>query len=876
MRSRPNVLVLLVVSGVLFGLVSAVVGADAAAKITQGTLRAIGPQDNPLGDCPLEHTDVQVSISGFVAYVQVTQKFANPFKDKIEAVYTFPLGADAAVTDMTMKVGDRVIRGIIKPREEARQIYEQAKAKGHVASLLDQERPNIFTQSVANIEPGKRIEITISYTELLKYGGGKYEFVFPMVVAPRFIPGGAPSLSPAPVPPVRPVPVRPLRRGAEAPAAAPAGGEPSVADASKLVAPLAPKDQRAGHDISVKVYIQNGRTAIKEVESALHEIAVQWPNDRRTRAVVELAQKKEIPNKDFVLRYSTASEGIGDTVLTHVDAKKRGYFTLILEPPKKVKPSEIRPRELIFVIDISGSQKGFPLDTSKAIMERVIKSLRPLDTFNVISFENTTAFCWDKPVPNTAANREKALAFIGSLQSRGGTRIDKALEAALGGEHDGEKVRLVAMFTDGLIGNDMSVLEQVQKHAKTTRVFVYGTGRSANRYLLENMARYGRGEVDYAMSPSEAAKAVDSFYDRIDAPVLTDVALEWGKLSGCVDAAETYPRVVPDLFSIRPLIVKGRYAPGDADVSGELTIRGYAGSGVFERKVPVTLPSSESANGVIASQWARAKVGELMSEQLGAAQRGQPDPAIKERIIGLGVTYRLLTQYTSFVAVEEKVVTIGGEARKVAVPVELPEGMDREAVAGDGRRANRMLRGAAAPALAMAKNSGAMAPGLVPPAPAPRPRIPAHPTGTAGPGTYRGAKPGGTFGDKKEAAASERPTPDAAGPIKADEKLSEGERRKRVAVIKLAKALQGLAAKLDKDGNYAEGKVVVKGGKMEVAVYLYQLDDKALEALKKLGFVKLLEAQAVKMVVGTIEVAKLDELAWLDVVRRVDLPSFMP
>ena len=860
MQTRPNVLVILTVSGVVFGLVSGALGASVPAKITQGTLRAIGPEDNPLGDCPLEHTDVQVSISGFVAYVQVTQKFANPFKDKIEAVYTFPLGAEAAVTDMTMKVGDRVIRGIIKPREEARQIYEQAKARGHVASLLDQERPNIFTQSVANIEPGKRIEITISYTELLKYGGGKYEFVFPMVVAPRFIPGGTPSLSPAPVPPVRPVPIRPLRRGAETPA----GGEPSVADASKLVAPLAPKDQRAGHDISVRVYIQNGQTAIKEVESALHEIAVQWPNDRRTRAVVELAQKKEIPNKDFVLRYSTASEGIGDTVLTHVDAKKRGYFTLILEPPKKVKPSEIRARELIFVIDISGSQKGFPLDTSKAIMERVIKSLRPLDTFNVISFENTTAFCWDKPVANTTENREKALAFIGSLQSRGGTRIDKALEAALGGEHDGEKVRLVAMFTDGLIGNDMSVLEQVQKHAKTTRVFVYGTGRSANRYLLENMARYGRGEVDYAMSPSEAQKAVDSFYDRIDAPVLTDVSLDWGKLSSSVDGAETYPRVVPDLFSIRPLIVKGRYEPGDADVSGELTIRGYAGSGVFERKVPVTLSSSESANGVIASQWARAKVGELMSQHLGAAQRGQPDPAIKERIIGLGVTYRLLTQYTSFVAVEEKVVTIGGEARTVAVPVELPEGMDRDAVTG--RQGQAPFGGGIGGGGALGARR-ALARG----------RMPARPA-AAVPGTplakraYDRAKLAPR--NAAEPVRERREGEHAAKPEEQKE-LTEAEKKDIAVKQKLAKVLQHLAAKLDKDGNYAEGKVVVKGGKMEVAVYLYQLDDKALEALKKLGFVKLLEAEAVKMVVGTIEVAKLEELAWLDVVRRVDLPSFI-
>lgn len=839
-------------------------------KITQGTLTAL-KDGNALGDCPLKHTDVKVSISAHLAYVSVTQTFANPYPDKIEAVYTFPLGAKAAVSEMLMRVGDRIIEGQIKPREEARQIYETAKAAGRVASLLDQERPNIFTQSVANIEPGKEIQITIGYTEELKYRDGLYEFVFPMVVGPRFVPGAI-QPSPGNPPPALPAPAV---KGAAKPGAvrggpAPVAGPVAVPDADKISPPVTPEGTRAGHDISISGTIDAGMP-LKSVQARLHDVKVDYKSDDKSRATFELAAKKELPNKDFVLEFATATDEIAEGVITHAD-KKGGHFMLVLQPPAKVTPAQIRPRELVFIIDISGSQAGFPLETSKAIMDQVIQEVRKDDTFNVIAFENNTTSCWDKPVANTQENRDKARAFIKDLKPRGGTQIEKPLTDALTGKHDPEKLRMVVIFTDGLVGHDLFVLDLVKKHAGTSRVFVYGTGNSANRFLLDNMARLGRGEVEYALNVKEAERAVKTFYGRIDAPVLTDISIDWGDLKDVVIAEEVYPKAMPDLFSVQPLTVKGKFRPGGKPVTASVTVTGRTASGNYKRKIGLTLPAETAGgNPAIPQQWARSKIEDLMAEDYIGAQSGKPDAANKERIVGLGMTYRLMTQYTSFVAVEMKEITVGGEPRRVEVPVEMPEGMSYEGVFGQGQGGGggMMMR-------------GQMAKVLAPAAPMAMAAKPAAnmPTGAASGGAMPAGRPERRYAEAGDmAAAAWHGSADKL--IKADAKLTDAEKKTRIAEMKtriaemkLAKVLQGLAAKLDKEGNFAEGKLVVKGGKLEVAVYLNKLDDAALKELEKLGFVKLLDAASVQMVIGSIEVKKLEDLAYLDCVRRVDLPTF--
>lgn len=810
----------LLLSLVLAGGSLAGVG-DAAAQavppeddVTQGNLRALDDEGRPLGDCPLEHTDVESWISGQVAQVLVTQRFTNPFEDKIEAVYTFPLGANAAVSDMTMKIGERVIRGKIKRREEAREIYEAAKAQGHVASLLDEERPNIFTQFVANIEPGKSIEIQITYTESLKYEDGLYSFVFPMVVGPRYIPAGQEFV--------------PASYGGLS------GRSEPVPDAERITPPVTPEGTRAGHDISVAVHVDAG-AEIRSLTSKQHGITTEWGEDR-SRAYVELAAKKVIPNKDFVLEFSTASPRIEDAVLIHTDSRG-GFFTLILQPPDKVRPKDIVPREIVFVLDTSGSMRGFPLDISKSIMHRTIRELRPDDSFNLVTFAGKTSVLWNEPRANTEANRAEALAFLESLSGRGGTEMMKAVDTALGGWHDPEKVRIVAFLTDGYIGNDMQVIDAIRKYSGTTRVFSFGIGTSVNRYLLDGMARAGRGEAEYALSAGTAEKVATKFYDRIDAPVLTDIEIDWGELAEVVETGEIYPTLIPDLFSVKPVVVKGRYRTA-RDRRGEITLRGKTAAGPFERSVKVTLEAEADPNPALASLWARAKVENLMDRDLLGMQRGQPDPGIKEAIVGVGLEYRLLTKYTSFVAVQEEVVTEGGQPRTVEVPVEMPEGVSYEGVFGEGHgRAGGVQLYGQASSIApqgLSKMARRSSPG---------------PVAFSAPAT---ADVSGDAAEPREEFVSDR-----------------------IAAMKLAEALQGLAERLDHNGNYTSSTLKVKNGKLEVALYLQRIDRAVLKKLSDLGFVKTGEKTDKKLVTGTIAVDKLDDITRLSEVRYVTVPALV-
>jgi Ca-activated chloride channel family protein len=388
--------------GVVAVLVSTLLTASSAAKSSTpspaGQLEALGKDGRRLGSCPLKHTEVTADIAGFIARVTVRQEFHNPFQHKIEAVYTYPLSPDGAVDRMRMTVGKRVIEGEIKERREARQIYENAKAAGHVASLLDQERPNIFTQSVANIEPGETVEITISYSETLDWKDGMFHFILPMVVGPRYIPGQ---------------PTGPGGLGFAAPTTA-------VPDADRVTPRPTPPGTRAGHDISLTVNLDAG-LPIRYLESKQHRIDATYLNVDRSRAIVRLAAGAAIPNKDFVLQYQTSSDRIEDTVLTHTDPRGK-FFTLVLQPPKRVRRNLVVPKELIFVIDKSGSMSGFPIETAKEAMALCIEGLNEKDTFNLMTFEGGVGFCFPRPRPNTAENRRAAQQYLASLRGSGEPR----------------------------------------------------------------------------------------------------------------------------------------------------------------------------------------------------------------------------------------------------------------------------------------------------------------------------------------------------------------------------------------------------------------------------------------------------------------------
>src|SRR5713101_8363587 len=623
---------------------------------TQGQLQALDSSGKPKALCPLKHTSAKAEISGFLSRVVVTQEFENPFNEKIEAVYTFPLPQNAAVDDMTMIVGDRTVRGKILRREEAEAVYEAAKTNGQTASLLNQERPNIFTQSVANILPGEQIKITISYVETLKYEDGAYEFVFPMVVGPRYIPGPATGA--------------PVSAQVNAKGNGFAPNTDRVPDASRITPQPVPEGMRVGHDISLDVTLDAG-VPIDGLSSKTHEVNVERPDDHRAR--VTLRDQAAIPNNDFILRYDVAGKKIEDALLTHA-SDKGGYFTLILQPPLRVTAEDVTAKELVFVLDTSGSMYGFPIEKAKETMKLALDNLYPSDTFNLITFSGDEHILFPAPVPATKENLAKAQAFLESRQGGGGTEMMKAIKASMDPSDASDHVRIVCFMTDGYVGNDMEIIGEVQKHPNA-RVFAFGIGGSVNRLLLDGMAKYGRGEVEYVALNDDGSAAARRFHERVRNPLLTDISVDWNGLP----VADVYPKTIPDLFGAKPVILSGRYTGAG---KGVIRLKGKMSGVDFVREIPVDFSKAESQNDVLSTLWARTRVDDLMSQDFKGVQQGVMKDDVKQAVVQLGLDFRLMTQFTSFVAVEEMIVTDGGQPRRIDVPVEVPEGMNRVAVFG--------------------------------------------------------------------------------------------------------------------------------------------------------------------------------------------------
>ncbi len=824
---------------------------------TPGELLIRGQGGKPAGACPLKHTDVAARVTGFVARVRVTQEFHNPTSDKIEAVYTFPLPDDSAVDYMEMKVGERTIVGEIRKRAEAQEIYETAKEAGHVASLLDQERPNIFTQSVANIEPGAEVKIIISYTQMLKYEAGTYEFCFPMVVGPRFHPG-------------TPVGHQGMGSGHDTDA---------VPDASKITPPITPRGTRAGHDISLRVQI-GAAIPIQGVKCVSHEINVESPDE--DSVAVTLKDKDTIPNKDFVLRYDVAGEAIGSGVIASASPGKGGYFALVMQPPKSTKPKYVTPKEMVFVIDTSGSQMGEPLAKSKETMLHCIKNVNPGDTFNMISFSNSVKKLFDKPRPYNSANLEAALKFLKDCEAGGGTYMLPAIKEAMAGPYDRERLRVVVFFTDGYIGNDFEIVDHIQKNSEHASVFSFGIGNGVNRFLIEKMADAGRGASDVVLLNSDSKEVAAKFYERIRNPLLTDISVDWGGLP--VVTEEVYPRRAPDLFSAQPLILKGYYT---APAAGRITVRGKVHGQPWSKTLDVELPDEDSGNDPLASIWARSKVDDLMSRDWLGAQSGKPDPTIEDRIVKLALDYNLMTQYTSFVAVERMTVTSGGHATTVAVPVEMPEGVSYEGVYGDsdgsaklglqagfgGYSAGRGVHYYAATPSAAAGAPLArrqVAEAAAPPAGASL-RVPAEPSSGVAPPKDASLMVLDSAADGKESAGTT---------FDAETVNGDALSLSATALVKqrLDKTLRDLVEKYKKQGESGSysipGKLEVKDSKVQVMVWLKSAGKEKVAQIEKLGFSDHAWALQDRVLIGWVPIDKLEELAKLEFIARITCPDY--
>ena len=633
-------------------------GAAAGATLgdaTEGQLRYVDKDGRELV-LPLKHTKVDAEVSGTLAGVWVTQQFGNPLDHPIEAVYVFPLPNMAAVDDMEMVIGKRVIRGVMKEREEARRTYEEAKAAGKTASLLEQDRPNIFTQSVANILPGDDIRIRIHYVEAVKYESGQYEFVFPMVVGPRYIPG--------------------------TPTGAQAGGWAAdtnrVPDASRITPPVLKPGERSGHDIEVNLALHAGMP-LQDPTSPSHEIVVtRNPGDE---VLITLKPFDTIPNKDLTVRYRSVGQDLEVAALTHA-GPLGSYFALLFQPESAPKDEVIVARELVFVLDTSGSMSGDPIAESKEAVKKAIKTMRPDDTFNVFEFSNSARGFAPAPVAVTAANMKDALQFVDQLEGEGGTEMLTGISAALDYPLDPKRIRIVNLMTDGFIGNEDEVLKAVEGKLRTSRLFSFGIGSSVNRFLLDKLAQVGRGQVTYVRQDESPDLAVERFFRSIATPLLVDIDVS---VQGPIQLTEMYPMPVRDLFSGEPLVVNGRFeGVGPATI----LVTGRRGNVAFRKEIPLTFPRDQPANAVLATLWARQKIEYLMSKMTGGE-----DPDIKAKVLEVAQKYRVMSKYTSFVAVEEKVRTDGTSAETVQVPVEMPEGVSHKGVFGDsGTDGARMMR----------------------------------------------------------------------------------------------------------------------------------------------------------------------------------------
>jgi Ca-activated chloride channel family protein len=511
--------------------------------------------------------------------------------------------------------------------------------------LLTQERPNIFAQKVANIEPGKRIDIELLYYNALPYRDGAYVFAFPTVVGPRFNPAGSTDG-----------------------VGAVARGDRGTSGQSTEVSYLAPSE-RSGHDLSLVVELDAG-VSLEKVESSTHPISVQ--NVGTTQRRISLREQATLPNKDFVLRYWVAGRKVKTALMRHED-QRGGYFTLMLQPPEDLKAIPRTAREMIFVLDCSGSMNGKPLDKAKAAVRRVLELMVSDDTFQIIRFSNNASQLGPRPLRATPRNIRRGLRYLDSLNGSGGTMMIEGIKAALDYPHEQGKLRVISFMTDGYIGNEAEILGAIHDKIGDSRLFSFGIGSSVNRFLLNRMALVGRGAVAYVEQNDAAAnEAVDAFYESIAYPALSDVSIDWNGL----EVTDVFPSRLPDLHVGRPVVLTGRYR---GEPPGSVRVKGRAGGRRVTYDVELR-PEARSKRNAIAQIWARMRIADLANRAMVEADLETLTRQIKETALGYG----LMSAFTAFVAVDSSRRTEGGPDTPVDVPVPVPEGVSYDTTVPSG------------------------------------------------------------------------------------------------------------------------------------------------------------------------------------------------
>lgn len=584
---------------------------------------------------PLKSTQVEAAILGNIAEVTVTQEYRNAGKTPLEARYVFPASTRAAVHGLTVHLGERVIQAQIRERQKARAEYEQAKSSGKTAALLEQERENVFQMNVANILPGDTVRVELRYSELLVPTDGRYQFVFPTVVGPRYNgKGGSDNTSGS-------------------------GNQPWISS------PYYPEGRSSGGAFSLQAKLLAPVT-IADIASPSHRLDVQRDGQQ---ALVRLAASETVANnRDFILDYRLGGDALQSGLLLS-RGEQENFFLAMVAPPRAPDSKRIVPRDYVFVVDVSGSMHGFPLDTTKALLRDLIGRLRRSDTFNLLLFSGDNRKLSEQSLAATPENIQRALDLLDGEAGGGGTELLPALREALAMPTDPERSRSFVVVTDGFVTVETQAYQLVRENLNKANLFAFGIGSSVNRSLIEGLARAGQGEPFVVTDEHMAAEQANRLRRMIDSPLLSGIDARFEGL----DVYDVEPKQLPDLFADRPLVLFGKWK---GEPRGELRIDGHAADGPFQTRLPIHSANLTEEGGSLAHLWARKRLATLMDQE---ALDGGFD--FSEQILDLGMKYQLLTPYTSFVAVDQEVRNPAPQATKsVDQPQPLPQGVSNNAI----------------------------------------------------------------------------------------------------------------------------------------------------------------------------------------------------
>ncbi|GFE64670.1 VIT and vWA domain-containing protein [Litoreibacter roseus] len=603
--------------------------------------RVIAHVDGKTVDLPLLDSGVAVNIEGDMATVEITQTFSNPSRVPLEARYLFPLNQHAAVYGMQMEVGDEIVQAKIRKKAVAEAEFVQASQQGKAAALLTQHRPNMFTQRIANLMPGLPVKVVLRYVQMVPKIDGRHELVIPLIVGPRYeSPDVQIAEDPSPQQDnmwtVSKVPVYPHVAGLDVP------------------------ETYTSERVSLALQLISG-VSVSEFGSATHDLLVDSSDGSISATFVD---GKVMDNRDLVIHYTMGGTDLQAASLSHTD-DRGGFLSVMVEPPSMPDDAVAIPRELVFVLDTSGSMGGAPLEASKRFMDAALEGLRPGDYFRVIPFSNSTQRFANGSTPATASNIRKGRRYVNGLKAGGGTEIDNAIQTAFATRQPSDTMRIVVFLSDGYIGDEARVLRTIRNQIGQARIYAFGVGNSVNRYLLDAMADEGRGYARYVGVDETAGEVADMLAADLKTPLLTDLSIDWGGL----EVTDVTPTRLPDLFAGGSLRIYARHS-GNVP-HAQTTLKGLVQGHQAEMPIPVTLTTAET-DAALPLIWARNRISDLTRQIAVGSDAVNAEAEITE----LGLAFSLQTRYTSFVAVSEKQVNASGQPSTPAdVPLPMVSGV---------------------------------------------------------------------------------------------------------------------------------------------------------------------------------------------------------